>query len=239
MLLHWNTSISDVCIFTWLVLGFARAESISWDCHQVTFLDSSRATSHLGRETDAGGCWCGIQGMFDVCSAKCEHRTCTLAQGKGLDFPPPQGLDAGSAQSHHFFSSAVTTLCDTCNFISRNRKHLFHRLIKYFSIEGQDQVPSTLGVTEPLGKPQKMRNWEQNPSIHTQHGWKCCFPSDHDTWADPVPTQAVVQALALAPSEHLLWHTHECMSQLFTSWGRAISLRQSTALSGEARCQRV
>ena len=79
----------------------------------------------------------------DVCSAKCEHSGCTLAQGKGPHFPPLWGLDAGSAQSHHFFNSAVTTLCDTCNFISRNRKHLFHRLIKYFSIEGQHKWGKT------------------------------------------------------------------------------------------------
>lgn len=83
----------------------------------------------LDGETVAGGCWCGIQGVFDVCSAKCEHSGCTLAQGKGPHSPPPWGLDAGSAQNHQFFSSAVTTLCATYNFISRNRKHFFfHRL---------------------------------------------------------------------------------------------------------------
>lgn len=75
-------------------------KSLSWTVAEQPLI--------LDRETDAGGCWCGIQGEFDVCSAKCEHSGCILAQGKGPHFSPLWGLDAGSAQSHHFFSSAVT-----------------------------------------------------------------------------------------------------------------------------------
>lgn len=136
--LHWNTIIYNVCIFTWLVLGFSRAREQLWGLSPSHLPGEQPLTSD--GETVAGGCWCGIQGVSDVCRAKCEHSVCTLARGKGPHSPPPWGLmqhphraiNSSAQQSQHYVLLVISYLETGSIFL--------HRL-SIFPLRGKTRSP--------------------------------------------------------------------------------------------------